>query len=113
MISFVFTRDQGQDHLVCIPQDPTTIYLNRETFAKDFLFSQMQYLAKVEMDQTLWDNAINRLHHAKGFLSVFSENDLLISRLMDGSASNPSNSQNPPPYVTGVVDPNFPGFNNP
>ncbi len=75
--SFIFKRDHGEPHLSATPINPNMIYLSRETYAKDFLQAQQRYFAKMESNQTLWDKAMKRLKHQKGFLTVRSEDQLV------------------------------------
>lgn len=78
--SFVFKRDHGESHLSPTAINPNVIYLNRDTYARDFLAAQRQYFEKVESDQIYWDKAMKRLKNQKGFLTVRSE-EQLIARL--------------------------------
>jgi len=75
--SFVFSRDRGEPHLVPTNANPDVIFLNRETFARDFLKAQRKYFDKVENDQSTWNKALLRLKGQKGFLTVRPEEKLV------------------------------------
>jgi len=75
--SFVFSRDQGEPHLVPTNVNPDVIFLNRETFARDFLEAQRKYFEKAENDQSTWNKALLRLNGQKGFLTVRPEEKLV------------------------------------
>jgi len=74
---FIFTRNQGEQHLSSHPLNLHVFYLNRETYARDFLKIQLTYFEKVDNDQSLWDKAMQRLHSQKGFLTVRPENEFI------------------------------------
>ncbi len=74
---FILTRSQGQQHLSSHPSNPNFFYLNRETYARDFLEVQRVYFEKTDNEQSLWDKAMKRLHNKKGFLTVRPENELV------------------------------------
>ncbi len=74
---FIFTRDQGEQHLVTHPASSNVFYLNRETYARDFLKAQQIYFERIENDQSLWDKAMKRLHNQKGFLTVRPETEFV------------------------------------
>ena len=99
--SFVFKRDHGEPHLSPTSVNPNVIYLNRETYARDFLEAQRQYFAKVESDQSLWDKAMKRLRNQKGFLTVRSE-EQLVARPRGSSLSPASMSASAIGLATGT-----------
>jgi hypothetical protein len=74
--TFVFSRDTGEPHLAPTTKNPNVIYLNRETFARDFLKAQHEYFEKAENDQKLWDKALRRLIK-RGFITVRPEDELV------------------------------------
>jgi hypothetical protein len=85
---FIFTRNQGEQHLSSHPSNPNVFYLNRETYARDFLEAQRIYFEKVNNDQSLWDKAMQRLHSQKGFLTVRPENEFVNPSDCAASAQN-------------------------
>jgi hypothetical protein len=95
---FILTRNQGEQHLSSHPLNPNVFYLNRETYARDFLKIQRAYFEKVDNDQSLWDKAMQRLHSQKGFLTVRPENEFVSSSgevHYPGTLPNPSTTSYP------------------
>jgi hypothetical protein len=90
--SFVFKRDHGEPHLTQSSANPNVIYLNRETYARDFLEAQQRYFEKVEGDQNSWDQAMKRLKHQKGFLTVRPEEQLIVRPTTSPTLSAPGAS---------------------
>ena len=75
--TFLFKRDYDEQHLSPLLNNPNVVYLNREKYALDFLEAQRKYFEKVESEQVIWNNAIQRLRSRKGFLTVRPENLLV------------------------------------
>jgi hypothetical protein len=69
--SFIFTRNEGEKHLIPLESNPKWYYLNREDFARDFLIAQNNYFKQVEIDNELFKKANKRLKK-RSFLAVFS-----------------------------------------
>ena len=67
---FILTRDTGEPHLSRASVTPNVSYLNRDTYARDFIAARYLYFSKVESVQTYWDKAMQRLNLQKGFLTV-------------------------------------------
>jgi hypothetical protein len=99
--SFLLTRNQGEPHLIPVPNNPEVIYLNRETFARDFLVAQLKYFEQIESDQAMWDNAMQRLR-SMGFLTVAPEDEIAARLRGTVSSTPPGSSQN---ISTGVRKP--------
>lgn len=70
---FIITGKQGEKHLSAHSANPNVFFLNRYAYARDFLAAQKNYFQKVGNDQFLWGNAMKRIHHQKGFLTVRPE----------------------------------------
>jgi hypothetical protein len=73
--SFLFTRDEGENHLVPVAGKPGWTYINRKRFASDFLEAQAKYFDQVVADAELYKRAIKRIRK-RSFLRVFPEKDL-------------------------------------
>ena len=71
--SFLFTRNHGEKHLVPVEGKPKWYYLNRESFALDFLKAQKDFFEQVNRDEILSRSVLKRLQK-ESFLDVFSFN---------------------------------------
>jgi hypothetical protein len=69
--SLLFTRDRGERHLIPVDNKPGWYYLNRESFALDFLKAQKQFFEQISQNQAFYNRALKRLNN-KSFLDVFS-----------------------------------------
>jgi len=69
--SFLFTRNRGEKHLEPVGNKLGWYYLNRESFALDFLKAQKHFFERVNQSQDLYNRAITRLND-RNFLDVFS-----------------------------------------
>lgn len=69
--SFLFTRRQGERHLMPVDNKPGWYYLNREYFALDFLKAQKNFFDEVNQNQKLYGKVLNRLND-RSYLDVFS-----------------------------------------
>ncbi len=69
--SFLFTRNRGEKHLDPVEGKPGWYYLNRESFALDFLKAQTDFFEQVNRDENLSMRALKRLRE-RSFLDVFS-----------------------------------------
>jgi len=69
--SYIFTRNQGENHLIPVQGKPGWYYFNREQFALDFLEAQEMYFRQVGENQQLLQKALMRLSERR-FLDVFS-----------------------------------------
>ena len=69
--SFLFTRNRGEKHLIPVEDRLGWYYLNRESFALDFLKAQEKFFERVNDDEELCKKVIQRLDD-KSFLDVFS-----------------------------------------
>src|SRR3989337_3357117 len=69
--SFVFTRNQGESHLIPVQGKPDWYYFNREQFALDFLEAQEAFFRQVGANHQLLQKALLRLNERR-FLDVFS-----------------------------------------
>ena len=90
---FIITGKQGEKHLSPHPVNSNVFFLNRDAYARDFLIAQKNYFKKVENDQFLWDNAMKRVHHQKGFLTVRPEIQFITdnsSEVNFGTLSKPN-----------------------
>jgi len=69
--SFLFTRNRGEKHLDPVEGKPGWYYLNRESFALDFLKAQTDFFEQVNRDENLSRRVLKRLRE-RSFLDVFS-----------------------------------------
>jgi hypothetical protein len=69
--SFLFTRNRGEKHLDPVEGKPGWYYLNRESFALDFLKAQTDFFEQVNLDENLSRRVLKRLRE-RSFLDVFS-----------------------------------------